>query len=299
MTNDNLSQIYKGKASVSLKNGRGNLPTVFISNKFASSEISLYGAQIQSFKPIGHDEVLWMSEKSMFTEGKPIRGGIPLCFPWFGPNAENNTLPMHGFARLCNWEIEEISDLANESTKLILCLESNEYTRSIWPFEFSAKLIVIVGSELTATLHYSNTSKQEFSCTDALHTYFKVSNIENIVIEGLKDTEYYQGFGMDTYVQKEELLAIKNEENRRYINHTGTCVIIDKGAKRKINVSKTGSKVTVVWNPWDVQGNIPDIQSNGYQTMICVEAVNTYTDVIKLQPGQSFSISTTFGCTSI
>jgi glucose-6-phosphate 1-epimerase len=295
-TTETIIEGYKGTANVSLGLRNSQLKTIGISNQFADSEISLYGAHVLSFRPKGKDELLWMSENSFFEEGKAIRGGIPICFPWFGPIADNPKLPIHGFARLSNWNLEEIADLNDYSTKIVLGLTSNDFTRNIWPFEFSAKLIVVIGNSLNVSLQYKNTGKTKFTCTDALHTYFKVSDIERIQIEGLKNTSYYQGFSDAKLIQKEEHLLLANEENRRYIDTTNECTIVDKVLNREIKVAKTGSKVTVVWNPWDASANIADFTATGYKTMVCVEAANTYTDIVTLQPGEEFCISTTISC---
>jgi glucose-6-phosphate 1-epimerase len=289
---EKLNKMYTGVGNVLFKEGKGGLHSVHIVNQFASSEISLYGAHILSFKPTKGKELLWLSENSFFTEGKPIRGGIPLCFPWFGPNTSDNTLPPHGFARIMYWGVEEILDLPDNSTRLILKCESNESTRKIWPFEFNAKLIIIIGEKLDITLQVINSDTREFKYTDALHTYFLISDTANVTLGGLENSSFRAGFQDDLLQQTDKLLSISKEENRRYIGHTANCVIYDNGFNRKITVAKRGSKTTVVWNPWiETSKSFTDMTLDGYKTMVCVEAVNAYDDFVLLQPGESFNLS--------
>ncbi|HEY4787843.1 MAG TPA: D-hexose-6-phosphate mutarotase [Bacteroidales bacterium] len=288
-----LNQKYAIPGHVEFKDGKGGLPTAFIKNKLAEAEVSLYGAHVLKYQPEGQKDVLCISANSIFEDGKPIRGGIPVCFPWFGPHATDSTKPQHGFARLLTWSVLSTTALANGSTQLMLELESNSHTKSIWPFSFRAEMKIVVGRSLEVTLTYTNTGTEAFVCSDALHTYFNISDVTNTKIHGLKGTVYYKGFEKEpTGKQSEDLLMIKQEENRRYINHSAECIIEDNGFNRKIHVAKKGSNVTVVWNPWENAKNIPDMPDDGYKSMVCIEAVNTYDDVVKVIPGKSFSVST-------
>jgi D-hexose-6-phosphate mutarotase len=201
---------------------------------------------------------------------------------------------MHGFARLSTWEVIKTSALNTGETELILGLKNNPTTQMIWPYEFSAEMRIIAGTKLDVTLTYSNTGKETFVCTDALHSYFNISDTANIGISGLKGHRYYAGFAKEANnKQFEEVLPVKQEENRRYINHIADCIISDKGLDRKIRIAKRGSKVTVVWNPWEATAkSMADIPDDGYKTFVCVEAANYYNDSITLKPGESHSIAT-------
>lgn len=295
MTIADLNQKFGIPGTLVFFDGQGSLPCVRITNSFATCELSLYGAHVFSYKPAGQQDLLWMSETTAYETGKAIRGGIPVCFPWFGPHAEDSTKPQHGFARIMMWDVESALELNDGSTELILTLNSSEETKAFWPFAFEAELTVVVGKKFTISLQIKNTSSEAFTYTDALHSYFNISDLSNIQISGLAGTSYYNGFGTETTVQQEESLQIVQEENRRYINHTNDCVISDSGFNRKINVSKTGSKVTVVWNPNAATAkNIGDMPDDGYKTFICVEAVNAYTDAVVLEPGKMHVLSQTF-----
>jgi glucose-6-phosphate 1-epimerase len=291
-----LNKKYGIPGTLSFSSGEGGLPIATIRNNYASAVVSLYGAQVLSYKPHGQEDLLWMSSKSVFKEGKAIRGGIPLCFPWFGKHATDPLLPQHGFARLSEWEVAETVVLANGAIEIRLQLHQSSATKALWPFDFSATVVVIVGTKLELKLKIINTDDRDFTYSDALHTYLQVSDISNISIEGLYQTPYYDGFGDIPTKQQEALLNIPKEENRRYVEHIADCIVQDKDYNRKIRVSKTGSKVTVVWNPWiETTKTMGDMTPDGYKTFICVEAANSYDDVITLGPNQDFTISTTIG----
>jgi len=288
-----LNQKYAIPRHIEFIRGKGGLPTAIIINGLASSEVCLYGAHVLKYQPKDQKDVLWMSDKSFFEEGKPIRGGIPVCFPWFGPHAKDSNKPQHGFARLLTWTVLETSVLPEGSTQLRLGLEDSPATKDLWPFSFKAEMTISVGESLDVMLSYSNTGNETFVVSDALHSYFNISDVENIGIEGLTGITYYNGFEKEaTGKQTEPVLLIQQEENRRYVNHSSECLIEDAGFMRNIHVAKTGSKVTVVWNPWENAKNIADIPDEGYKTMICVEAVNAYDNVATVAPGKSFSVST-------
>lgn len=293
MTINELNQKFAISDKLVFCESKGDLPIASIKNQFAVAEISLYGAHILKYQPVGQNDLLWMSACSMFEKGKPIRGGIPVCFPWFGPHINDSSKPQHGFARLLTWNVIKTSEFSNETVELILELTSNDYTRELWPCEFRAEMKFIIGSSLEVELTYHNTDNQSFVCSDALHTYFNISDVANTKISGLQGITYYNGFEKEASgKQTEQYLNIQQEENRRYIRHSGECIIEDSGLNRKIHVCKKGSNVTVVWNPWENARNIVDMPDNGYKTMVCVEAVNAYDDIVTVDAGKSYSVST-------
>jgi glucose-6-phosphate 1-epimerase len=270
--------------------------SVTIFNKFADVEISLYGAQIMRFIPHGSFDVLWVSTDSYFEIGKPIRGGIPLCFPWFGPHPTDTDKPMHGFARLMMWDVIETVSIETGETLVRLQLCSSEETKQFWPYDFCAKLSVLVGKNLEVKLSITNTGDQNFEYSAALHSYFSVSGIENIAIKGLQGAAYYNGFEKELNTQEEELLEIHQEENRRYVNTENDCVILDPLFNQAIRISKEGSKVTVVWNPGEeTSAKMEDMPDDGFEAFICVETVNAYNDTIKLSPGENHTTAAIIG----
>jgi glucose-6-phosphate 1-epimerase len=295
VTIEQLNSNFGIAGKVNFFSGKGGLPSVEINTKDAKAQISLYGAQLLSFIPQGQQDLIWMSDRSLFEEGKAIRGGIPLCFPWFGPHATDKTKPQHGFARLQYWQVQGIRENTEEEIVVDLCLQQSENSLALWPYHFKAIAQFTIGRNLEVKLTVTNTGADSFEYSDALHTYFNISSIDIIGIEGLQDATYYDGFGMTLKTQHPAVLYFNTETNRRYVNTAGSCVIHDTNRNRKIIVEKTGSKVTVVWNPGEeVAKTIGDMQPNGYETFVCVEPANAYPgiDMISLQPGQSHTLST-------
>jgi glucose-6-phosphate 1-epimerase len=274
----------------------GDLVAISIYNKFADAEICLHGAHVTRFTPHGSFDILWMSTESYYEVGKPIRGGIPLCFPWFGPHSTDTTKPVHGFARLMYWDVLETASLETGETRVKLQLCSSEKTKEYWPFDFCAELTVLVGKNLDVKLTITNTGAETFDYSAALHSYFNVSDIGNIKIEGLEGASYYSAFGSELFKQEDQFLEIRQEENRRYIETESDCVIYDEAFSQAIRVAKEGSKVTVVWNPGEeTASKMDDIPEGGFETFVCVEAANYYNDTVKLAAGEKHSTSAIIG----
>jgi glucose-6-phosphate 1-epimerase len=289
-----LNKKYGIAGKLKFISGQGGLPVAIITNEFGKASVSIYGAHVLSYRPKGQEEVLWMSSLSTFEEGNPIRGGIPVCFPWFGPHASDSKKPQHGFARLQMWKVAETIDLPEGETQLSLTLRQNPKIKTLWPYSFQADMIITVGAWLKVTFRCTNTGKEQFSYSGALHSYFAVSDIANVKIKGLGGSCYYDGLGATVpSTQEEGSLVIRKEENRRYINTTSDCIIEDSGLSRKIRVGKTGSRVTVVWNPGaEMAKKIADMPDDGYKNMVCVEAVNAYDDIVTVQPKGSCTLAT-------
>jgi glucose-6-phosphate 1-epimerase len=296
MNTDELDDKFGIEAELCFIETDGDLIAISIYNKFADAEICLYGGHVTRYMPHGSFDSIWMSQASLFEEGKPIRGGIPVCFPWFGPHPTDPSLPLHGFARLMYWDVLETKSIETGETFVKLQLCSDDETKKYWPYDFRAILSIMVGRTLDVSLSIENTGDKNFEYSAALHTYIAVSGIENIRISGLSGNSYYNGLGSELLVQEEELLAIEKEENRRYINFSGDCLVIDPVFNQVLRIAKKGSNVTVVWNPGEeTSANIEDMTSDGFQEFVCVEAVNAYNDCISLAPGEIHSTETTIG----
>lgn len=293
MTISELNTQFSIAGHVLFKEGTGRLPIAEITNHHASASISLYGAHILSYRPQRQPDVLWVSNKSFFEAGKPIRGGIPLCFPWFGPHAADPKKPMHGFARLSMWHVLKTESLQDDSTKIVLGLQDSDATRAILPIHFSAEATFIIGKQLEVSLSVTNTDTSAIQISDALHTYFHIGSIDAITIDGLHHASFYDGPGGTALQQQQEArLAITKEENRRYINTTSDCLIHDQQLHRIIRAAKRGSHVTVVWNPWsEMSKTMADMGADEYKTFVCVEAVNAYNDIITLEPHANHTIA--------
>lgn len=290
-----LNKIFGIEGKVAFAEGNGGLPMIHVNTAKAAAVISVYAAHALSFIPTGQQDLLWMSKASMFENGKAIRGGIPLCFPWFGPHSNDKTKPQHGFARLHTWQVDEITELSTDTISITLSLTESAATLPLWPYSFRAAAKFILSDALELALAVTNTGNEAFEYSDALHTYFNISDIRSIKVHGLHNANFYEGFGNELKQQAADRLIFETETNRRYVNHTGNCIIEDIDLSRKIAVDKSGSKVTVVWNPGEATAKtMSDIEPGGYKTYVCIEPANAYTgiDMITLQPGESHILST-------
>lgn len=271
---------------------KNDLVFIIISNKYANANICLYGAHVTGFTPHTSKEILWMSPISSFEVGKPIRGGIPVCFPWFGPHKTDSAKPQHGFARLMYWNVVETATKLGGETLIRLQLCSSEETKTFWPHNFCAELTVIIGQTLEVNLKVNNPSNESFDYTCALHSYYNVSSIGNIAITGLQGAGFHSQLEPGEFIQEAAKVEIQKAETRHYHNTVANCVIDDPGFGRKIHVAKAGSKITTVWNPGkETSATINDMPDDAYMTFVCVEAVNAFEDVIKLAPGASHTTS--------
>ncbi len=256
--------------------------------------ISLYGGHVMSYKPEGKADLLWMSKFSYFEEGKPIRGGIPVCWPWFGGHPSDPKMPSHGFARISQWNVKSVSE-GNDFTELLLSLTDKDLSDERFrthPFEL--ELSVKCGKKLEVELSTINTGKVDFKLTEALHSYFSVSDIKKVSIFGLDGAEYVEtAGGIRENMRQSGDIIFSSEVDRIYSGSICDCVISDPGLDRKIRISKAGSRTTVVWNPWIAKSaKMPDYGDNEYPEMVCIETANAAADSVIVGPGKTHRMKT-------
>lgn len=274
-------------------------PIIDISNDFASASISLYGGQVLLWKP--HQQlypVLWLSPKVEYKFGKPIRGGVPICWPWFGSHPSVKELQSHGYARLSNWQVKNISSLANGDTEVMMEMESTEQLNYDDYKKFALNLKIVVGNRLQIELITCNLSNQEVFFSEGLHTYFHVGNISNAFVVGLAGNNYHDL--IDGQIKNDQNLAISfnGEIGRVYVNTEASCLIDDKELSRKIIIEKKGSSSTAIWNPWEKNASgISDLGSSAWMNMVCVESSNAYENCITLLAGQEHRLSVCYSVT--
>ncbi len=266
----------------------GGLPKVIVTSKFSTAEIYLHGAHITHFQKNGEPPLIFLSRKSLFAPGKAIRGGVPICFPWFGAREGN---VMHGFARTAEWELVETSVAPDGSVKLNFLLPENLLVQAGWPAA-KVNFIVTVAEKLTMELRVENSSAQDFIFEDCLHTYFSVGDVAQVSITGLKGHEYLDK--VENFARKLETndaIKITSEVDRVYLNATGTVEIHDAKLRRKILVEKSGSASAVIWNLWiDKAKAMTDFGDDEYKEMVCVESGNVGESKISLAPGKTASL---------
>jgi D-hexose-6-phosphate mutarotase len=284
--------------SIEQTTGKGNLPLLKIATPRSTAEIYLHGAHITHFQKNGEPPLLFMSPESWFAADKPIRGGIPICFPWFG-NREGG--PSHGLARILTWEIFESSTGPDGSVRVRLQLPQ----KSLGP-EWSAlqtEFIVTVADTLTMELTTTNTSADKtLEIEDCLHTYFHVGEIGAVSITGLQGASYLDnaaGGNGERKTDNEAVLKITKETNRLYLNTSGPVEVRDEKFRRLIRVEKSGSQSSVIWNPWTTQKMPQDYAPANHASMVCVEAGNIKENKIPLGPGKTTRLKATLSSTPL
>jgi D-hexose-6-phosphate mutarotase len=274
--------------------GPGGLPMADIRNRHAAATVSLYGAQVLAFQPHAGAPLLWVSGHSLYQPGKAIRGGVPVCWPWFGPHPADPSKPAHGFARTAMWNVLAAAGLAGGATQLRLSLVDDDATRDLWPHAFQLRLVVTVGAELRIELIARNPGGLPFTCGGALHSYFGVSDASAIAIQGLDGCEYIDKADGGQRKLQRGPVTIDAETDRVYLNTTATCAIEDPGLGRQIIVAKSGSRTTVVWNPWAEKARrLADFGDEEYHGMVCVETANADTDAVTVGPGGEHRLAAT------
>jgi glucose-6-phosphate 1-epimerase len=242
--------------------------------------------------PAGQKPVLYVSPQAVFHEGKPIRGGVPICWPWFGFHPTDKTLPAHGFVRTRFWELTEASEDAAGVT-LKFALHESEDTRRLWPQAFHVELEMRLGAEMRLSLRMDNTGGTPFTVSGALHTYLAVGDIHRVTVEGLDGAEYLDTVGTQQARRQSGDIVFDREVDRNY-RTTGEVRLKDAALNRTLVVHPFGSHTAVVWNPWiEKSKNIPDLPDDGYKSFVCVETANGWRDHITLEPGKRHTLATT------
>ena len=247
------------------------------------------GAHVASWTPFGHDPVLFVSRRSGFQVGTSIRGGIPVCFPWFGPGRTGEMTPAHGFARITEWHLDEQGqdDAGNAFASFSLTPQDvSEQLRESFPYEFSATLRMTVGSALCLDLRVTNTGDETFEIEEALHTYLSVGDATRVRVHGLDGVTYHDKVTGEQRTQSGDL-TITGETDAVFA-HRGEVRVLDPALGRTLVVSKEGSDSTVVWNPWqDKAVGMSDFADDEWQRMLCVEAGNVMGSPVRLAAGES------------
>lgn len=268
------------------REGPGGLVVGEVTNRHATATIALQGAHVVTWAPRGEKPVIWVSRAAKYAPGKSIRGGVPVCWPWFGPHPTEAGFPGHGFARTVPWELIETQPLPSGETRLALRLVPSEVTRSQWPHPGELQMYVTVGEALEIELVTHNLGTSDITVGDALHTYFEVSDIRETRIDGLDGCPYLDKMDGGKRKQQSGPVVISAETDRIYLDSVADCLIEDRYWARRIRIRKRGSRSTVVWNPWiEKAAKMGDFGDNGYLNMVCVESANAAEDVVKIAPG--------------
>ena len=257
---------------------------LIIQTSNSSGEIYLHGAHVTSFVPNGDKDLLWMSNRSQFSDSQPIRGGIPICFPWFGPNAEDPSLPGHGYARLRSWELISAEESEN-GIKLGLQTQIGDF-ELLYEVDFGSCL------ELKLTTRLSKGVSDSTSFEAALHTYLAIGDIHDVTIEGLETAEFIDKVdGATRKPAAGQAITFDGECDRVYVDTDTDCRLVDAAWNRTIEVSKQGSQSSVVWNPWIAKSAaMADFGDDEWPGMVCIETANAGPNAITIHTGESHTM---------
>jgi len=257
-----------------------------VSAREASAEIYMQGAHVTQWTPLGQKPVLFTSTRSEFVRGRAIRGGVPIIFPWFGPREAGLAGPSHGFARTAVWRLVEVVD-GDGGVELRFELENGDVAENFGVGGWRVNYRVVVGPRLRMDLQVSNRGDAALDFEEALHSYFAVSDIAQVSVEGLAGGAYIDKVdNAARKVEESEAIRLSGETDRVYLNTERTCVVNDAGWKRRVVVEKRGSRSTVVWNPWSEKTKaLRDMGAEEWREMVCVESANVGENAIHLQPG--------------
>jgi glucose-6-phosphate 1-epimerase len=276
--------------SAQIVEGNGGLPKVRITTPDVIGEIYLHGAHLTSWKPYGADEVLFLSSQSRWEDCRAIRGGIPICFPWFGGKADDPKAPAHGFVRTTTWHLESISEIGNVVT-VSMFTESDETTKRWWPAEFRLDYRATFGRVLSLELVVSNTGTTSLRFEEALHAYHRVGNINEARLRGLDGVQYLDKTDSNRRKMQQGEIAITSETDRVYLDTGGAIGLNDPVLHRATRVMKENSQTTVIWNPWiDKARELADLQENEWTQMVCIETSNVSDFAVNLAPGQQHAM---------
>ena len=269
--------------------GPGDLPFLIVDTDQCSARVTPYGAHLCTWTPTGQSHsILFLSPRSPFAAGKAIRGGVPVCFPWFGAHASGDrTKPSHGFARTRMWDVAGVTADAAGAITVDFRLTADAETRACWDADFEAHLVLVLGRSLELTFAVVNRGTATIAYEAALHSYFTVADVERIRLHGLVRTTYLDKVdALKEKVHGNGPIVVAGETDRVFLKTAATCTIDDPGLARRTRIEKSGSLATVVWNPGRAKGEaMADVGPDAWREFVCVETAQCGIHAVELAPG--------------
>jgi glucose-6-phosphate 1-epimerase len=278
-------------------------PILEVKTDQCEARLSAYAAHVATWTPTPPGASrpgpgLFCSPRTVWGGGKAIRGGVPICWPWFGPRANDSkpggtASPAHGFVRTRPWFVEGVAREENGRIQVTFLLVSDDDTLDLWPHAFEARLVASLGQTLAISLVVKNVDDTAFDMEGALHTYLTVSDVAKIRLTGLEGTRYFDKVAGIERVHGREALTLSGETDAVFIGTRQAVTIEDPGLSRTIRVEKSGSLSTVVWNPWLTKATaMSDLGGDAWRSFVCVEAANVAPHAVSLSPGATHTLST-------
>ena len=243
------------------------LPLLVVETELCSAVISLQGAHLLEFKTASGDPLLWLSPNCDFTPGTALRGGVPICLPWFGVNQQDSSKPKHGFARNQFWELGE-THLQNDGTLELAFLFQSD-ANNLFAYDFSAEVRMKLGKTAKIELTVNNTDTEDFDCSWALHNYHRISSLADVRVIGLSGRNYLDN--LESYAEKHQSgdVNFPGPVDRVYPSIENPVII---KSSPSIEITHHNCPSVVVWNPGsEAAGKIADIGAGNEQFYICVE----------------------------
>lgn len=277
---------------MSLGGDKESGPIIDIDRDGHRGRISLYGGQVLEWQPAGHHPVLWLSEGAVFDGKAPIRGGIPVCWPWFGDHPLHDDWPSHGFARTTSWPYDGVDD--DDSRRNNLALPIWEPATTYWPHASRPHISYRLDEALSIVFSNMNIDPHPIEFSQALHTYFAVGDIEAITIHGLEKCAFIDKLSGREEPASQVPISIMTETDRIYRLPDGPIELRDPILKRTITIEHAGATSAVVWNPWiEKSARLDDMgPADAYRGMVCIETGNVMPDQVRLQPGDVHTLRT-------
>lgn len=282
---EELNELYALDHCLSFEKHSSGLTLAKVTIPECRAEFMLHGAHVLSYQPASRDSsILFLSDKAIFETGKPIRGGIPICFPWFGSHPTDQTMPAHGWARVQEWELIETARTANQV--IIRMALSRD--------ELHATCELAFGPELAIDVAVTNHGKTRQSFEIALHTYFRINSVHDVEIIGLENVPYVDQIKGDFHPEENRAIRFSEETDRIYQGSVKEIILSEQNQKAQFIIEPRGSRSTIVWNPWiEKSKRMPDFGDEEYLGMCCIETANVRANQIEIAPGQCHTTGAT------
>ena len=289
MNIDQLNSRYGAPGRIVFRQGHGGYPNVVLACKYGTAEIALLGANVLSYRPTGHSEVIFRPSKRDYNRGESFHGGIPICFPQFG-NRFSKELPQHGFARAMPFTVAA-TEYSDEMTEATLVLRSDAATRSVWPHEFELALKVSVSMKLNLTLTVTNADAAPFDFSCGMHPYFQLRERDQAVVKGLAGLSFFNGVEGKDCTQEGDLVMDHSTDHIFSLPSAPRheFAILDPGLRRAIALASAGNDRAVVWNP-GTEYTLPDFDEDSWRRFVCVEPVSDWPGGRTLGPGEKYTL---------
>ena len=257
------------------------------------------GAQILSYRRGTQPPLIWLSEQAAYQRGQSVRGGVPVCWPWFGDLTRNppavqamvsGEAPFHGLVRTLDWQLGEVEQL-NTGVRVSLSLPSGSALPG-WQGTVQPRLQLTLGDDLLIELHNANTGQQTAAISQALHSYFAISDIQKVQLHGLDGCRYIETLEDWAERRQQGDLGFAGETDRIYLDVPARLELLDHGWQRRLVLEVSGSRSAIVWNPWiDKAARLSQFAADAWQRMLCIETANVWDDCLQLAPGERHCLS--------